>query len=110
VPSETEKPALDAQSQHWQGMLESKPEMFGRDPSEPARRAAADLEAAGARRILELGGGQGRDSLFFAAEGPRDTKGRVDLRLRWSSRTNSTYGACGYMSDQRCRACLPRAG
>jgi SAM-dependent methyltransferase len=69
VPNETEKPVLDAQKQHWEGMLEARPEMFGRDPSEPARRTAADLKAAGARRILELGGGQGRDSLFFAAEG-----------------------------------------
>jgi SAM-dependent methyltransferase len=43
--------------------------MFGRDPSEPARKAAADLKAAGAQRILELGGGQGRDCLFLAAEG-----------------------------------------
>lgn len=69
MPEEIEKPVLDAQRQHWEGMLESKPEMFGRDPSEPARRSAAELKAAGAQRILELGGGQGRDSLFFAAEG-----------------------------------------
>ncbi len=68
MPNETEKPVLDAQKQHWESMLETRPEMFGRDPSEPARRTASDLKAAGARRILELGGGQGRDSLFFAAE------------------------------------------
>lgn len=69
VPSEAEKPSIDAQKEHWEGMLESRPEMFGRDPSEPGRRTAADLKAVGARRILELGGGQGRDTLFFAAEG-----------------------------------------
>jgi hypothetical protein len=62
-------PVLDAQKQHWEGMLASKPEMFGRDPSEPGRAAAADFKAAGCRRVLELGGGQGRDTLFFAAEG-----------------------------------------
>ncbi len=69
MTNQTEKPVLDAQKEHWEGMLRSKPEMFGRDPSEPARRAAADLKAAGAQSILELGGGQGRDSLLFAAEG-----------------------------------------
>ena len=69
MPKPPEKPVLDAQKQHWEGMLESGPEMFGRDPSEPARRTAAELKSSGAQRILELGGGQGRDSLFFAAEG-----------------------------------------
>ena len=69
MPNETEKPVLDSQRMHWEGMLESRPEMFGGDPSEPARRTAADLKSSGARRILELGGGQGRDSLFFAAQG-----------------------------------------
>lgn len=39
----------------------------GRDPSEPARRSAAEFQAAGVRRLLELGGGHGRDSLWFAA-------------------------------------------
>ena len=69
MPDEAEKPALDGQKQHWEGLLEAKPEMFGRDPSEPARRSAAEFTAAGVRRVLELGGGQGRDSLFFAASG-----------------------------------------
>jgi SAM-dependent methyltransferase len=64
-----EKPVLDAQMQHWEGMLRSRPEMFGRDPSEPARAAVAAFRAARCRRVLELGGGQGRDTLFFAAEG-----------------------------------------
>jgi SAM-dependent methyltransferase len=69
MSNEIEKPALDGQKQHWERMLGTKPEMFGRDPSEPARRSAAEFRAAGARRILELGGGQGRDSLLFAAGG-----------------------------------------
>ncbi len=64
-----EKPVLDAQRQHWEGALRSKPEMFGREASEPARRSAEAFQGAGVQRILELGGGQGRDSLFLAAEG-----------------------------------------
>src|SRR5260370_19594721 len=69
MANEIEKPALDGQKQHWERMLGTKPEMFGRDPSEPPHRSAAEFRAAGARRILELAGGQGRDSLFFAAGG-----------------------------------------
>ena len=37
--------------------------------SEPARRAAERFQTEGARELLELGPGQGRDSLFFAAAG-----------------------------------------
>ena len=69
APTETEKPVLDAQQQHWQATLGTKPEMFGREASEPARRSAEEFRRAGLRRVLELGGGQGRDSLFFASEG-----------------------------------------
>lgn len=43
--------------------------MFGTIPSYPARKAAALFKEDGAARILELGGGQGRDTLFFAKEG-----------------------------------------
>lgn len=69
MAGETDKQTLDAQKQHWEGMLSTRSEMFGRDPSEAARRSATEFEAAGVRRLLELGGGQGRDSLFFAASG-----------------------------------------
>ena len=62
-------PVLDAQKQHWEGMLGSRPEMFGRDASEPARAAVADFKRSGVKTILELGAGQGRDTLFFAAQG-----------------------------------------
>jgi SAM-dependent methyltransferase len=67
--NETESSVLEAQRQHWEAMLATRPEMFGPDPSEPARKSITELEAAGVRRILELGGGQGRDSLFFASAG-----------------------------------------
>gem|GEM_PF-642222 len=43
--------------------------MFGTAPSHPARKAAALFKEEGAARILELGGGRGRDTLFFAQEG-----------------------------------------
>ena len=69
MPNRTERPALDGQKQHWDRMLETRPGMFGRDPSEPARAAAEVFRADGARRVLELGGGQGRDTFFLAESG-----------------------------------------
>ncbi|MCJ7443238.1 MAG: class I SAM-dependent methyltransferase [Methanotrichaceae archaeon] len=43
--------------------------MFGIEPSYPARKAIELLKKEDKRKILELGGGQGRDTLFFAQEG-----------------------------------------
>lgn len=63
------KDILDAQRQHWQKTFVQKPEMFGSDPSQPARAAAELFGKEGKTRILELGGGQGRDTLFFARAG-----------------------------------------
>lgn len=60
---------LDAQQQHWQKTFVQKPEMFGSEPSQPARAAAALFENEEKTKILELGGGQGRDTLFFARAG-----------------------------------------
>ena len=60
---------LDAQSQHWAAVLGTRPEMFGAAVSDAARKTADDLKTTGARRVLELGGGQGRDTIFFAAQG-----------------------------------------
>jgi SAM-dependent methyltransferase len=47
--------------------------MFGRDPSEAARRALEFLQQEGTTQLLELGCGQGRDTLFFAQNGFRVT-------------------------------------
>jgi SAM-dependent methyltransferase len=63
------KNILDAQQQHWQKSFIQKPEMFGSEPSHPARVAAELFGKEGKTAILELGGGQGRDTLFFARAG-----------------------------------------
>lgn len=60
---------LNAQLAHWETTFADVPDMFGTGPSEPARKAAALFKKERAVRILELGGGQGRDSIFFAREG-----------------------------------------
>ncbi|MGW3727464.1 methyltransferase domain-containing protein [Streptomyces sp. NPDC000851] len=43
--------------------------MYGEEPSRPAVHAAGVFRSAGARDVLELGAGHGRDALYFAREG-----------------------------------------
>ncbi len=60
------KDILDAQRRHWENMLTVTVDMFGAEPSYSARKAADLFERDGGRRILEIGAGQGRDTVFFA--------------------------------------------
>ncbi|HSE89318.1 MAG TPA: class I SAM-dependent methyltransferase [Candidatus Binatia bacterium] len=64
-----EKIVLDAQRQHWERTLGQKPEMFGRAPSEAAYKAAEIFAREDSRKILELGAGQGRDTVLLAERG-----------------------------------------
>ena len=68
-PDRPEKTVLDAQEQHWQKTFVHKPEMFGGDPSGPAAWATDRFKQEGKLRLLELGCGQGRDTLFFGRSG-----------------------------------------
>ena len=43
--------------------------MFGSDASQAAQKVAELFKKSGVKKILELGGGQGRDTLFFARSG-----------------------------------------
>jgi len=67
----TSKDALNAQQIHWEKMFSEKADMFGVSPSYAACRAMELFKRKNWTRILELGGGQGRDTLFFAQEGIR---------------------------------------
>lgn len=64
-----EKEALNAQREHWEETFTEKPDMFGTDASGPAREAAEIFKKEGKSKILELGCGQGRDTIFFAQNG-----------------------------------------
>lgn len=55
-----------AQREHWSRTYTAHPGMYGQEPSEPARYAAERFAAEGARHVLELGSGHGRDALYFA--------------------------------------------
>jgi SAM-dependent methyltransferase len=65
----TMEEVLNGQHQHWENMLLNKPDMFGTEPSDPAQKAAELFKKEGRVKILELGGGQGRDTIFFAQNG-----------------------------------------
>ncbi|MGW6781678.1 class I SAM-dependent methyltransferase [Streptomyces sp. NPDC054987] len=64
-----EQELAEIQRRHWQDTYAAHPGMYGEEPSEPAVHAASVFQAAGARDVLELGAGHGRDALFFAREG-----------------------------------------
>ncbi|WP_431949766.1 class I SAM-dependent methyltransferase [Nocardia lijiangensis] len=59
----------DIQHRHWQSTYDANPSMYGEAPSAPAIRAVRIFAAVGARTILELGAGHGRDALHFARAG-----------------------------------------
>lgn len=62
---------LSRQQAHWGKTYATHAEMFGREPSAPAQAAAALFLAERKTDLLELGAGQGRDTLFFAGQGLR---------------------------------------
>ena len=59
----------DEQREHWSATFAAHPEMYGDEPSEAAVVAADMFAAAGATTVLELGAGQGRDTLYLARRG-----------------------------------------
>ena len=61
-----DKKALDAQEQHWDKKFSGKADMFGESPSYAAANAVGLFRDAGITDILELGSGQGRDTILFA--------------------------------------------
>ncbi|MFF3349110.1 class I SAM-dependent methyltransferase [Streptomyces sp. NPDC002779] len=66
---ESEQELAEVQRAHWQQTYGEHPGMYGEEPSDPAVLAAALFHALGAREVLELGAGHGRDALYFAREG-----------------------------------------
>jgi len=61
-----DKTLLDQQSQYWENNFLNKPEMFGLDPSEAAIKTLKNFKEENIKKIVELGAGLGRDTLFFA--------------------------------------------
>ena len=61
-----DKEKFNQQSQHWENNFSSKPEMFGLEPSTPAKKALKIFKNNKANKIVELGAGLGRDSIYFS--------------------------------------------
>ena len=60
-----DKNILNRQSQHWETNFSNKPEMFGLEPSLPAKKALDIFKKNNCSKIVELGAGLGRDSIYF---------------------------------------------
>lgn len=63
------KAAISAQRQLWEDSFAEIPDMFGRDPSFAAVYTSDFIKNRENAALLELGAGQGRDSIFFAKQG-----------------------------------------
>jgi SAM-dependent methyltransferase len=66
-PVDTE--AIAGQQAHWASTFDANPDMYGTDPSAAALAAAEAFAVAGSHSVLELGAGQGRDTLYLARQG-----------------------------------------
>lgn len=68
-PSHTVDGARERQRAHWEAAFSERSEMFGAEASRAAVAAAELFWERGHTTLLELGGGQGRDTLFLARQG-----------------------------------------
>jgi SAM-dependent methyltransferase len=57
---------LNQQSQYWEKNFSNKPEMFGLEPSLSAKKALKLFHEKKINKIVEIGAGLGRDTIFFA--------------------------------------------
>ena len=60
---------LDKQSLHWEKNFSNRPDMFGTDARVAAVYTLDQFKKNNFKNIVELGSGQGRDSIFFAKNG-----------------------------------------
>ncbi|MGZ4544197.1 MAG: methyltransferase domain-containing protein [Blastococcus sp.] len=60
---------VQGQREHWEGTFAAHPRMYGPEPSESGAYAVALFRREGCRSVLELGAGQGRDTLGFLRAG-----------------------------------------
>ena len=60
---------IAGQQEHWEATLTANPAMYGTEPSEAGNYAIERFVAEGYGRIIELGAGQGRDTLGFLRSG-----------------------------------------
>lgn len=91
------------QKDHWNEVYGSKPDFFGEGPSDCARMALDLFRKNRVGSVLELGCGQGRDSLLFARNGLEVTA--VDYSETAVSALSERAGSLGLSSLVRTRIC-----
>ncbi len=64
-----QKGSVNHQRDHWDATYEATLDFFGHEPSEFGKGAMRTFQANGAKKILELGCGQGRDTIMFLKHG-----------------------------------------
>ena len=69
ITTTLDKKIFDKQAQHWENYYITNPETLGVSPSAAAIKAADTFSKEDITNILELGAGQGDDTLFFAQKG-----------------------------------------
>lgn len=88
--------AFDRQREQWRQTFTRRSSFLGSAPSEPAANALARFAAAGVHDLLELGAGQGRDTIGFASAGLHVTAlDYADEGLQQLSRDASDAGLHG---------------
>ena len=87
------------QKQHWDEVYAKNAEFFGDEPSIFARQALELFRGDGVSSLLELGPGQGRDTVFFAENGLAVTG--LDYSNQSISELNGKVAARGLASKIR---------
>jgi SAM-dependent methyltransferase len=84
----------DRQRQHQQATYAANPDMYGTTPSDPGKNAIALFEHDGVSDLLELGAGQGHDTVWFLHAGLTVTAlDYADTALNELRHTAATAGA-----------------
>ncbi len=65
------KKDLDLQHRHWENHWDfsNNPQLFSEAPSETVKQAVGIIKERGITKVLELGGGLGRDTFYLAKQG-----------------------------------------
>ena len=92
-----------AQRDHWNKVYGSEPDFFGEGPSDCARIALDLFRENQVGSVLELGCGQGRDSLLFARNGLEVTA--LDYSETAVSAVRERAGSLGLSSLVRAQTC-----
>jgi SAM-dependent methyltransferase len=96
-----DRPKTD-QKTHWEEVFSKEKAFFGEEPSDFAQKSLELFRREGVHDVLELGCGQGRDTVFFACNGLRVTA--LDYAETTVEELGKKAGAAGLVSSIVVRA------